>query len=108
MEMSLGFELVLMLVFLLLKGFFSGSEIAMVNSDKLKLRHKAKQGNQGAALVLKLFKKPDVILGTTLVGTNIATVTISTLGALLFIDMFGTSGDFTLSGYIDTNPAHSW
>lgn len=94
MEMSLGFELVLMLVFLLLKGFFSGSEIAMVNSDKLKLRHKAKQGNQGAALVLKLFKKPDVILGTTLVGTNIATVTISTLGALLFIDMFGTSGDF--------------
>ena len=94
MDLNLILELLLMLVFLLLKGFFSGSEIAMVNSDKLKLRHQAKKGNQGAGLVLKMFKKPDVILGTTLVGTNIATVTISTLGAILFIDLFGLSGDF--------------
>ncbi len=87
-------ELLVILVFLFLKGFFSGSEIAMVNSDKLKLRHEAKKGNQGAGLVLRLFKTPDVILGTTLVGTNVATVTISTLGALICIDLFGASGDF--------------
>ncbi|MCU7835674.1 MAG: hemolysin family protein [gamma proteobacterium symbiont of Taylorina sp.] len=91
--MDLTIELFIILFFLILKGFFSGSEIAMVNSDKLKLRHQAKMGNKGARLVLKLFKKPDMILGTTLVGTNIATVVISTLGALLFIDLFGASGD---------------
>ncbi|MEW8430085.1 MAG: HlyC/CorC family transporter, partial [gamma proteobacterium symbiont of Ctena orbiculata] len=66
---------------------------AMVNSDKLKLRHQAKLGNRGANQVLRLFKTPDVILGTTLVGTNIATVTISTLGALVCIDLFGKTGD---------------
>ena len=93
MTIELIIELFIMLLFLVLKGFFSGSEIAMVNSDKLKLRHRAKQGDKGAALVIKLFKTPDVILGTTLVGTNIATVTISTLGALLCIDLFGASGD---------------
>lgn len=86
-------EFLLIIFFLLLKGFFSGSEIAMVNSDKVKLRHQAKMGNRGAALVLKLFRTPDVILGTTLVGTNLATVTISTLGALIFIDLFGAAGD---------------
>ncbi len=86
-------ELLLILGFLLLKGFFSGSEIAMVNSDKVKLRHMAKTGDRGAGLVLKLFRTPDVILGTTLVGTNLATVTISTLGALIFIDHFGAAGD---------------
>ncbi|PLY16094.1 MAG: hypothetical protein C0631_04865 [Sedimenticola sp.] len=86
-------ELLVIVLFLLLKGFFSGSEIAMVSSDKLKLRHQAKMGNKGAGLVLKLFKTPDVILGTTLVGTNLATVTISTLGALIFIDLFGAKGD---------------
>ena len=91
--MELSLEVLLIFVFLLLKGFFSGSEIAIVNSDKFKLRHQAKLGNRGAALVLKLFKTPDVILGTTLVGTNIATVTISTLGALIFIDLFGSAGD---------------
>ncbi len=85
--------LFIILLFLVLKGFFSGSEIAMVNSDKLKLRHKAKMGSKGAQLTLKLFKKPDMILGTTLVGTNIATVTISTLGTLIFIELFGSSGD---------------
>jgi CBS domain containing-hemolysin-like protein len=87
------FELFAILFFLVLKGFFSGSEIAIVNSDKLKLRHKAKQGNRGAALLLKMFQTPDVILGTTLVGTNLATVTISTLGALICIHLFGESGD---------------
>jgi CBS domain containing-hemolysin-like protein len=86
-------ELLLILFFLVLKGFFSGSEIAMVNSDKLKLRHQAKTGDRGAGLVLKLFRTPDVILGTTLVGTNVATVTISTLGALIAIDLFGSAGD---------------
>ncbi|MEW8027386.1 MAG: hemolysin family protein [Candidatus Thiodiazotropha sp.] len=91
--MDWAVELLLILFFLLLKGFFSGSEIAMVNSDKLKLRHKGKLGNRGANLVLKMFKTPDVILGTTLVGTNIATVTISTVGALVCIDLFGNTGD---------------
>jgi CBS domain containing-hemolysin-like protein len=91
--MDWSVELLIILLFLFLKGFFSGSEIAMVNSDKLKLRHQAKLGNRGAALVLRLFKTPDVILGTTLVGTNLATVIISTLGALVFIDLFGSAGD---------------
>jgi putative hemolysin len=86
-------ELLLIVFFLLLKAFFSGSEIAMVNSDKVKLRHQAKMGDRGAALVLKLYRTPDVILGTTLVGTNLATVIISTLGALIFIDLFGSIGD---------------
>ena len=91
--MELALEIFLIIFFLVLKGFFSGSEIAMVNSDKLKLKHQAKMGDRGSSLVLKLFRTPDVILGTTLVGTNIATVTISTLGALLFIDFFGATGD---------------
>jgi len=86
-------ELFIILAFLLLKAFFSGSEIAIVNSDKLKLRHQAKQGDPSAKLLLKMFRTPDVILGTTLVGTNLATVTISTLGALICIDLFGDAGD---------------
>lgn len=86
-------EIALIVLFLFLKAFFSGSEIAMVNSDKVKLRHKAKKGDRGASMVLQLFRTPDVILGTTLVGTNLATVTISTLGALIFIEHFGSAGD---------------
>lgn len=83
-----------LIALLLLKGFFSGSELALVNSDKVKLTAKANQGSRGAKEVLKLFKTPDVMLGTTLVGTNVATVALTTLGTMLFINGFGSNGDF--------------
>ena len=82
-----------MVVLLLLKGFFSGSEIALVNSDKFKMHHKANQGNRGAKMVLKLFQTPDVLLGTTLVGTNISTIILTTLGTMMMIRLFGQAGD---------------
>ena len=80
-------------VLLLVKGFFSGSEIALVNSDKVKLTARANQGHRGAKEVLKLFKTPDLLLGTTLVGTNIATVALTTLVTVLFVNLFGVHGD---------------
>jgi len=80
-------------ILLLIKGFFSGSEIALVNSDKVKLTARANQGHRGSKEVLNLFKTPDVMLGTTLVGTNIATVALTTLVTVLFIDLFGERGD---------------
>ncbi len=91
--MELLFILLTMVFLLVLKGFFSGSEIALVNSDKLKLHHKANQGHKGAKLVLKLFQTPDVLLGTTLVGTNISTIVLTTLGTMLMIGSFGERGD---------------
>ena len=80
-------------VLLLVKGFFSGSEIALVNSDKVKLTARATQGHRGAKEVLKLFRTPDLLLGTTLVGTNIATVALTTLVTVLFVNLFGVGGD---------------
>ncbi len=83
-----------MLFLLLLKGFFSGSEIAMVNSDKLKIHHKAKQGHKGAEMILQVFKAPDVLLGTTLMGTSTSTVIVTTIGTMLFMRYFGEHGEF--------------
>ncbi|MGB5259323.1 MAG: hemolysin family protein [Gammaproteobacteria bacterium] len=91
--MDLLIILLVMILLLLLKGFFSGSEIALVNSDKYKMHHKANQGHRGAKLVLKLFRTPDVLLGTTLVGTNISTIIMTTLGTMLMIRTFGQMGD---------------
>jgi len=91
--MNVLLVLFLVVALLLLKGFFSGSEIALVNSDKVKLSAKANQGNNGAKEVLRLFKTPDVLLGTTLVGTNVATIAVTTLGTILFINLFGDNGE---------------
>jgi putative hemolysin len=85
--------LFVMIILLLMEGFFSGSEIALVNADKIKMRVLTKQGNKGANLVLELFERPDILLTTTLVGTNVSTVTLTTLGTLLMIQWFGELGD---------------
>ena len=92
--MSVLAIILLILFLLLLKGFFSGSEIALVNSDKVKLSARANQGDKGAKKVLALYKEPDVLLGTTLVGANIATVALTTLGTIVCIEWFGARGDF--------------
>ena len=56
MEILLTF--IAMLILVLLQGFFSGSEIALVNADRLKLRHRARQGHAGSRMVLKQFEHP--------------------------------------------------
>ena len=78
-----------MLVLLLLKGFFSGSEIALVNADKLKLTHRANLGHRGSQMVLRLFRTPERLLTTTLVGTNVMTIGLTTIGTLLMIRLVG-------------------
>ena len=85
--------LVVMVPLLLLQGFFSGSEIALVNADKFRMKHIANSGHKGAQLLLRMFQRPEVILGTTLVGTNISVVALTTLGTLLMINLFGAYGD---------------
>ena len=85
--------IVAMVVLLLLEGFFSGSEMALVNADKIRLHARANQGQKGARLVLQMLERPDVLLTTTLVGTNISVVVLTTLGTLMMIRWFGERGD---------------
>ena len=85
--------LLVMVPLMLLQGFFSGSEIALVNADKFKMKHLASLGYKGAQLYMKMFQRPEVILGTTLVGTNISIVALTTLATLLMIQLFGAYGD---------------
>lgn len=52
---------------LIAEGFFSGSEIAVVNADSMKLRHQAAKGSAGARLTLEMRKNPEWLLSTNLV-----------------------------------------
>lgn len=79
----------LMFLCLIMEAFFSGSEIGVVSASRIKMRHHAAKGSKGAKLALQMLEKPDWLLSTTLVGTNIAIVTNTTLATLLAVQMFG-------------------
>lgn len=84
--------LTLMLVWvvcLLVEGFFSGSEIALVNADKYRLALAVDGRSRRALTALHMMKHPAKFFATTLLGTNICTVTGSVVTALFLIERFG-------------------
>lgn len=87
--MDVLLTIILILIFLLMEAFFSGSEIGVVSADQIKLRHAAAKGSRGAKLALKMLKKPEWLLSTTLVGTNIAVVSNTTITTALMMALFG-------------------
>ena len=87
--MDIPLTILIMLVCLAAEAFFSGSEIGVVSTDRIKLRHEAAAGSRGARLALKMLDKPEWLLSTTLVGTNVAVVTNTTMATALMIQLFG-------------------
>lgn len=90
--MDISTIIMIMIFCLLAEGFFSGSEIAIVSADNMLLRHKAAKGSRGARLALNMLEKPEWLLSTTLVGTNICVVTNTTMATALMLQLFGENG----------------
>ncbi len=88
---DIALTVLIMAICLIAEGFFSGSEIGVVSADRMKLRHEAAKGSRGARLALAMLGKPEWLLSTTLVGTNIAVVTNTTMATALMIQLFGAS-----------------
>ncbi|MFT7120907.1 MAG: CBS domain containing-hemolysin-like protein [Neolewinella sp.] len=65
--------------FLLLSAVFSGSEIAYVSANKLRVELKKKRGTRASQILARWFDKPAEFLGTMLVGNNIALVAFTFL-----------------------------
>jgi len=84
----------LMLACLVAEGFFSGSEMGVVSADRMKLRHDAAKGSLGAKLALDMLNKPEWLLSTTLVGTNISVVANTTMATALMLQLFGEYGSW--------------
>lgn len=76
-------------VCLALEAFFSGSELALVSADKLKLTHRAARGDSGARMAMALAQKPDWFFSTTLLGQNLFIVANSILITFFLFDRYG-------------------
>lgn len=77
--------LVVVLVCILLSGYFSATETAFTAINKIRLRAKAEAGDKGAMRVLKLADNYDRLLTTILIGNNIVNILASSLFTLLMI-----------------------
>ncbi len=92
MDPSYTWEIVTLVILLMLSGFFSMSETALMSLNKIRLRHMVEEGVPGAKLVEKLTEDPNKLLGAILIGNNIVNIAASGLATMLATNMFGPTG----------------
>lgn len=86
------FNLVVLGVLLVLSGFFSGSETALLSLNKFRLRKLVDEGQKNAVVLETLLKNPNKMLAAILVGNNLVNVAIAAIITSLAIDIFGSTG----------------
>ena len=95
---------ILVIVFLILEGFFSGSETAIISASRAKLRQSDSAGDPRARLALNLLSKSEELLATTLVGTNVSVVTGTTLATWLIARWIPSHWDESLVATLAMTP----
>jgi len=88
-EIPLSGQFVTLGVLLVLSGFFSMSETAMMASNRHRLRHAASQGNKGAVLAMTLLGKTDQLLGVILLGNTLINAAAAMLTGNIALYLFG-------------------
>jgi putative hemolysin len=73
-------NIVMVVVFVLIGGFFSGTELALISLRESQVRALSEQGRRGAALS-KLLSDPNRFLATVQIGVTLATLSASAFGA---------------------------
>jgi Mg2+/Co2+ transporter CorB len=76
-------------VLLIVSGFFSVAETAMMAANRLRLKHRAQKGSVGARTALQLLAQTDRLLGVILLGNNLINAAAATLTAVLTERLFG-------------------
>ncbi|MDZ7758554.1 hemolysin family protein [Rhodohalobacter sp.] len=79
-------EFIIITITVLLSGFFSGSEMAFVSANRLKLEIESRKNTLTGRSLSFFSERPEIFLTTTLVGNNIVNVLYATLMAIFLVE----------------------
>ena len=65
-HISTGTLFIVLIILILLSGFFSGSETALMTLNRYRMKSLARKGHRGAKLARHLLQRPDRLLGLIL------------------------------------------
>ena len=88
-EIPIGALFGVLVVLLLLSGFFSGSETGLMTLNRYRLRHLAKARHPGAVRAAKLLERPDRLIGLILLGNNFVNILASSIATLIALRLGG-------------------
>lgn len=82
----------IVLILLILSGFFSGSETALTAASRARMHQASKQGNRRADIVNRLHEQKDRLIGAILLGNNLVNILASALATSVMLKIFGDAG----------------
>ncbi|ADE12923.1 HlyC/CorC family transporter [Sideroxydans lithotrophicus] len=88
-DFSLNTLFTVLLIFLVLAGFFSASETSMMAINRYRLSHLVRKGNKSAKLTTRLLAQTDKLLGSILLGSTLLNVAAATLAEIIVLRLFG-------------------
>lgn len=95
----MSLEIFLLLFCLAGTAFFAGVETGVISINRLRLQHLVRRQVPGAKTIRYFLTHADVLLGTTLIGTNLLQVVSAVLAASIGQRVHGASGA-TLAGVL--------
>ena len=84
--MNIGLEIIIVLLLILLNGFFAMSETAILASRKARLQQRANEGDAKARQALNLAENPNRFLPTVQIGITLIGVLTGAVGGAVFAD----------------------
>lgn len=92
MHLSLTALVVMLVLLIVLFGFFSSAEISLMSINRYRLRHLVKKRNKKALRVQKLLGRPDKLLSVILIGNTVVSILASMLATLIGQTLYGDIG----------------
>ncbi len=92
MEMSILVPAGAIIALLIASAFFSGSETSLTAASQPRMHTLERKGNRRAALVNKLWRQKERLIGAILLGNNLVNIMASALATGVLINIYGNTG----------------
>ncbi|MCU0104936.1 hemolysin family protein [Acholeplasma vituli] len=102
MDSDSSIYLILIVISIILSGFFSATETAFSTMNRIRMKNLSEKGNKNASLAIKLHERYDVFISTILIGNNIVNILSASLATILFVQLLGQDLGATISTIVTT------
>ena len=82
-------DFILLIILLFFSAYFSGTELAFIVSNKLKIEVKARKKNIAAKSAYHFVKNNQAFFSTILIGNNIVNIAFASIATVVLADHFG-------------------
>ncbi len=99
-EIPLSLLFIVLAFLIVLSGFFSGSETALISLNRYRLRHLVKVKHAGAIRANRLLERMDRLIGLILLGNNFVNILASSIATIIALRLMGEAGIAVATGLL--------